>query len=190
MAFELRPGQKPGDHPEFFRLPPPPGRSRESRIVLDARGRFWNGAVPIDHAGMAVAFASWIRRHPDDRRFILTNGYDWTYFTVEDTPYFVRSVAIDGAEARLTLFDGTEELLDPETLSASDDGILYARVKGGAFEARFTPGAQASLVDAIVEGDGGAPALTLGGRQFPIPRRKPVDPCRGPSPGLGSAPKT
>src|SRR5262249_32567480 len=30
---------KPGDHPDFFRLPPPPGRSRESRIVLDDLGR-------------------------------------------------------------------------------------------------------------------------------------------------------
>src|SRR6185436_15407504 len=53
---------KPGNHPDFFRLPPPPGRSRESRIVLDAEGRFSNAGIPIDHEGMAVAFASWIRR--------------------------------------------------------------------------------------------------------------------------------
>ena len=26
-------------------------------------------------------------RHPDDGRYILTNGYDWTYFTVDDAPY-------------------------------------------------------------------------------------------------------
>src|SRR5262249_16688768 len=83
---------KPGDHPDFFRLPPPPGRSRESRIVLDDLGRFWNGPVPIDHEAMSTAFASWIAIHPDDGRFILTNGYDWTYFTVKDAPFLVRHV--------------------------------------------------------------------------------------------------
>ena len=41
---------------------------------------------------MATAFASWITTHPDDGRFILTNGYDWTYFTVKDAPFFVKRV--------------------------------------------------------------------------------------------------
>ena len=84
--------------------------------MLDEQGRFWNGGIPIDHEGMALAFATWIRRHPDDGRFILTNGYDWTYFTVKDAPFLVRHVAREGEHAVLALFDGSEEPLDPASV--------------------------------------------------------------------------
>jgi hypothetical protein len=163
---------KPGDHPEFFRLPPPPGRSRESKIVLDERGRFWNGSFLIDHEAMTRAFASWIRRHPDDGRFILTNGYDWTYFTVKDAPFFVRGVhgEPEGGVA-LELFDGTVENLEPEGVSASADGVLYALVKGGQYVARFLPSAQVQMTDFIDEGPTGEPCLVVSGRIHSIPKR-------------------
>lgn len=164
---------KPGDHPDFFRLPPPPGRSRESKIVLDERGRFWNGPCLIEHAAMTRAFASWICRHPDDGRFILTNGYDWTYFTVRDAPFFVRRAtgAATAGRVVLELSDGTEEALDPSAVSVSDDGVLYARVKGGDYAARFLAGAQAEMVDFIDEDSDGKPCLVVGGRKYAIPRR-------------------
>ncbi len=69
---------KPGDHPEFFRFPAPEGRSRESTIRLDAEGRFWHEGNPVEHPKLAQAMHGWVSRHPDDHRFILTNGYDWT----------------------------------------------------------------------------------------------------------------
>jgi hypothetical protein len=162
---------KPGDHPEFFRLPPPPGRSRESKIVLDDRGRFWNGSFLIDHEAMTRAFASWIRRHPDDGRFILTNGYDWTYFTVKDAPFFVRGVHGVESGVALELFDGTIEPLDPTGVSVSGDGVLYARVKGGGYDARFLPPAQVQMTDFIDEGADGEPCLSILEKKFPIERR-------------------
>ena len=82
---------RPGDHPDFYRLPAPEGRSRESTIVLDREGRFWHDGRIVEHAGLGAALHSWIARHPLDGRYILTNGYDWTYFTVDDAPFFVRS---------------------------------------------------------------------------------------------------
>jgi hypothetical protein len=162
---------KPGDHPDFFRLPPPPGRSRESRIVLDELGRFWNGPLPIDHEAMATAFASWITTHPGDGRVILTNGYDWTYFTVKDAPFLVRHVEITNDGPVLRLFDGTEEPLDPATVSVSDDGVLYVRVKGGRFEARLAPGAQKEMVDVLDEGGDGSPVVRLRGTEYPVGTR-------------------
>src|SRR5580704_9868593 len=83
---------KPGDHPDFFRFPAPEGRSRESSIRLDANGHFWHDGAPVEHLGLADALHGWISRHPDDGRYILTNGYDWTYFSVDDAPYFVRAL--------------------------------------------------------------------------------------------------
>ena len=163
---------KPSDHPDFYRLPPPPGRSRESGIVLDREGRFWNGSDLLARPAMATAFASWIATHPDDGRFILTNGYDWTYFRVDDVPFFVRAVKVEGARVLLDLSDGTEEPLDPATVSVGAGDALYARVKAGRFEARFFPAAQLSLEPVVVEDERGAPCLDIGGSRHAVgPRR-------------------
>lgn len=165
---------KPGDHPEFFRFPAPPGRSRESSIRLDAQGRFWHDGALVEHLGMARAFARWITRHPDDGRYILSNGYDWTYFEVEGAPFFVLGVietpgaASVAAGLVLDLSDGSSEPLRPETLSVGRDNALYAAVKGGEFRARFTPFAQTGLAPWLVTGPNGRNGLELGGRFYPI----------------------
>src|SRR5450432_689314 len=136
---------RPADHPEFFRFPAPEGRSRESSIVLDAEGRFRHDGVLVEHPGMASAFASWIGLHPDDGRFILSNGYDWTYFRVEDVPFFVLGLREEGGQLLLGLSDGSESPLDPQSLVLGAQGALYTTVKGGKFRARFQQAAQTAL---------------------------------------------
>jgi len=113
---------KPSDHPEFFRFPPPEGRSRESTIVLSKDGRFFHEGAPVEHPGMKKAFASWLSRHPDDGRDILSNGYDWTYLTVEGARAFVQSVRSVAGRPELTLLDGRELPLDAPAVSCDADG--------------------------------------------------------------------
>lgn len=146
---------KPGDHPDFFRFAPPPGTSRESTIVLDREGSFWHDGVRVEHSALAEALHRWISKHPDDGRFILTNGYDWCYFRVEGTPYIVKALRIidDGADAKLVLSDASEEPLDPRNLSIDDEGVVFALVKGGGFEARFSRHAQTSLAPLLVSAE-------------------------------------
>ncbi|WP_394831976.1 DUF1285 domain-containing protein [Pendulispora rubella] len=162
---------KPGDHPEFFRFPPPEGRSRESTIVLDAEGRFWHHGGLVEHGKLAAAMHTWISRHPEDGRYILENGYDWTYFTVEDAPYVATTLKIAGNDIVLTLSDGTEEDWDPATTRVGESGALYAKVKagarGGPFEARFSRHAQTALADVLVD-QGGSPAVKLRDRTVAI----------------------
>ena len=101
---------------------------------------------------MARAFATWITRHPDDGRYILDNGYDWTYLTVEDAPFIVTSVKSNrDGEPVAVLTDGTEEPLRVSELSLGDGDALYTRVKRGAFDARFAPHAQTQLAPWLVE---------------------------------------
>ena len=166
---------KPGDHPEFFRFPAPAGTSRESTIRLDREGRFWHDGAPVEHPKLADALHSWIARHPDDGRWILTNGYDWTYFTVDDTAFVVRSV--EGADVpELRLSNGALVPLDPDRLTLGADGALYARVRVKDLEAdaRFTRFAQNQLAPWLVEEDDGSVAIRVGGRLArPSPRESP-----------------
>lgn len=171
---------KPGDHPQFFQWPAPEGRSRESSIVLDGEGRFWHDGARVEHPGMQRAFASWIDRHPDDGRFILTNGWDWTYFTVEDVPYFVRFLRVEPSAVRLLLSDDSEELLDPASLVVGANDAVYLRVKGGRFEARLGQEAQTGLAPLLVETETGAPALEICGASYAIGTRGSASRRTGP----------
>ena len=164
---------KPGDHPDFFRLPAPEGRSRESSIVLLKDGTFMHDGRPITHRNMAKAFASWIAYHPENGRFILSNGYDWSYFTVIDAPFFVtRILAHDENTGPLIieLFDGTREPLLLDQIEIGLDEALYCRVKNGKFEARFSPSAQLQLAPWLVEGVNGIEIEHLGHRACPKQR--------------------
>jgi hypothetical protein len=159
---------RPADHPEFFRLPPPEGRSRESSIRLDAAGRFSHDGAPVEHPGMARAFASWIARHPDDGRYILSNGWDWTYFTVDDVPFFVERVFEREGRPWLALSDGSEEPLAPDGFCLRGEDALYVRVKGGEFEARFGRQAQLGLAPWLEERTDGGLLLRIQGDHYPL----------------------
>lgn len=161
---------KPGDHPEFFRLAPPPGASRESTIRIDQEGRFWHDGQRVGHPALEQALRTWIARHPDDGRPILTNGYDWCYFKVDDAPLRVDALRVEGDAVTLVLFDGSEEPLDPATLSLGEDGVVYARARGGALEARFSRHAQTQLAPLLVQGE--PPTLAVGGRELALPPRR------------------
>lgn len=163
---------RPADHPEFYRFPPPEGRSRESGIVLDGEGRFHHQGALVEHPGMARAFASWITRHPDDGRFILSNGYDWSYFEVEDAPFFVQGVHEAAGALQLELSDGSESPLEPSSLSSGARGALYTTVKGGQFRARFTQAGQIALAPWLGSEENAAGEklfLQIAGRRHSLP---------------------
>lgn len=162
---------KPGDHADFFRLPPPPGRSRESTIVLSREGRFFHDGAPVEHPGMRRAFASWLTRHPDDGRYILSNGYDWTYLTVEGPARFVVGVSAEAGAPLLLLLDGDELPLEACPLSSDAEGRVWARLPDGE-RACFTSSAQLGLEPWLGEQDGRL-GLQLSGRFLPIAPEEP-----------------
>lgn len=163
--FEPPDTHAPSEPPDFYTRPPPPGRSRESTISLEADGTFHHEGAPIEHARLAEAMHRWITRHPHDGRLILNNGYDWSYFTVVDAPYLVRTVLDDGEGFPvLVLSDGTQEPLRPNVRLGEHDS-LYASVKagarGGPFEARFSRHAQAALGPYLLHDSEGEETIAL-----------------------------
>ena len=95
----------------------------------------------------------------------MSNGYDWCYFTVEATPYFVTSLSLNDS-VEITLSDGTSEPLDGATLRLDDDDVLRLKVKQGAFEARFGRLAQLQIAPLLSEDE--PMAVVIAGRRYPI----------------------
>lgn len=146
---------RPADFPDFFHRAPPPGQSRVSRIRLDAMGRFWDGEELVQHEGVRDALANWLKKHPEDGRYILENGYDWLYLEVEDTPYFVTAVRGVPPEMTLVLLGNQVEAAPAAGWRMRPDGSLTVLVRDGADEARLLPSAQSELGPWLVEHEGG-----------------------------------
>ena len=83
-------------------------------------------------------------------------------------PYFVRSIRIEKDRIDLVLSDATVEALDPTTLRVGNGDALYTKVKGGAFDAKFSRHAQNELAPALREDEEGNVVLEVGGSVFRI----------------------
>lgn len=143
--------------------------TRESSIRVDADGGFWHEGQKVEHPGLARAMASWVSRHPTDGRWVLENGYDWCYLTVDDVPLLVRGARVEGDALYGVLSDGSEERLDPSTFTVDEQGTLRCTVKptsrGGPYPAKLARHAQLALADRLAEQDGHV-VLELAGRAY------------------------
>ena len=143
--------------------------TRESTIRLDEDGRFHHEGVRVEHPGLIKAMHSWISRHPNDGRYVLENGWDWCYLTVDDAPYVVRAAKIVGDQVELTLSDDSIERIDPQSLRVDASGVLRCEVKrekkGGPYPARFDRHAIVALGERLRE-ENGAYLLSMNGREI------------------------
>ena len=116
---------------------------------------------------------SWISRHPNDGRYVLENGWDWCYVTVDDAPYVVRAAKIVDGAIELALSDDSIERIDPSALRVDDEGVLRTQVKAakkyGPYPARFDRHAIVSLGERLRE-ENGRYLLDVDGRDVVIAR--------------------
>ena len=146
---------------------------RRSGIRVDREGRFIHEGAEVTHEGLKRALFRWLDRlPPPDGRYVLRlDEKRFAYLEdVEDTPLVARAARIDpGGGVYLALSDGSEEPLDPATLTVDDAGVLRAWVRGGRLEARLASSAAAVVADLITISEaGGRPQLRLGGRSYAL----------------------
>lgn len=156
------------------------GLSRETDIALDAQGRFLVARIPFEHERLSETFAGWLDRLPDGR-YVLRNDLHYVYVAVEGAPLHARRAEVEGDRVTLLLHAGERAPLRPETLREGPDGTLYADARDGTWPVRLAPEAALDLAPLLVERDGRA-ALSLGGREWPIPRVDDPLTRRGSSP--------
>ena len=147
---------------------------RRSGIRIDREGRFIHDGAEVTHDGLRRALFRWLDRlPPPDGRYVLRlDERRFAYLEdVADTPLVARAARVDPAgTAFLALSDGSEEALDPATLTVDGAGVLRAWVRGGRLEARLASSAAAALAECITEVDG-RPLLRLAGRSYALPPR-------------------
>ncbi len=84
-------------------------------------------------------------------------------------PYAVVRFEPEGDGFAVTLNDLTRERLDPETLRLGAGEVPYCRVKGGAFDARFSRAAAYQLLERVEpDASTGRGALRVGGRRYAL----------------------
>ncbi len=130
-------------------LPFAAGLSRETTIVRNAEGKWFQDGEPFENEKLTRAFDRWIER-AEDGRFCLKNDINWAYFTLEGAPFFVRSVRIVDDQAHLFLSSDCEVVLDPHTLREGPDGALYCDV-APQMTARFDNHAVIQLEELVGE---------------------------------------
>lgn len=152
------------------------GLSRETDLVLDREGRFFAGQQPVEHPGVAAAFARWIER-TDAGRYALRNDLHYVYLRVEGAPLHARRAHLapdPPARVLLELSGGEQVVLRPETLWRDESETFYALGRDGTWAIRIAPSALLDLAE-FLGGDEERPTLVLGGLETPIPV--------GPAPG-------
>jgi hypothetical protein len=116
-------------------------------------GRWYSDDEPINNARIALLFSRCLRQ-TEDGRWQIAMADERAWVTIEDTPWVVTSIERDpDGGFRVRLNDGSEEPLDPASLSVGAENVLYTRVKAG-HRARFLRPAYYALAPAIEERDG------------------------------------
>ena len=112
-------------------------------IRIDRNGVWYYQGAEIIRQDILEMFYSNLEMD-NEGRYLIRMGKQVCVLEVEDTPWIVKEVnpaaGPDGNPSafQIRLSDNSVEELHPEELWMSKENVLYCRVKGGRFRARFS----------------------------------------------------
>ena len=136
------------------------------RLRIDRDGSWYHDDAEVTHAGIVANLRENLQ--VDAQGHYLQIGPARVPVEVEDTPFIVERVEVEGDGLTATLNDLTREALPLDSLRVDDRGIPRVRVKDGRFAARLNRAATYQMLQLVQPGEGG-PVLVLGGRRYPVP---------------------
>lgn len=140
-----------------------------SEIRFARDGKWYADGELIDNPKIARLFASSIERSTNGG-YRLRVGDETAPIVVEDTPYVVTSVDIDG-ELVVTLNDGSSEVVADDGIRIGDEDVFYCDVKGGREKARLLRPAHYQLAAHVEPDASGGFRLRVGERVLPLRKR-------------------
>ena len=143
------------------------------KISFRRDGNWYSDDERIDNPRIALLFSRSIRRNAD-AGYVLQLAEEWAPITVEDTPWVIKSLEGDARNGfTLVLNDEEREPLDPASLEIGPDNVMYARVKGGEYRARFLRSAYYHLSDCLEGDEHSGFFLKIRNRRYPLERASP-----------------
>lgn len=138
------------------------------KLRIDVNGDWFDDDVEITHPGILANLRAGL--HRDAEGYCITTRVRIPV-EVENTPWVVTRIEAREGGLRAVLNDGSETVVDPDTLRLGPDDAPYCAVKEGAFEARLSRAAAFQLL-ALAEYDAGTGrgVLRLGGREIVLTR--------------------
>jgi len=137
------------------------------QLKIDRDGDWFADGMEITHTGILANLRGNLRW--DSGGYYVQAGPMRIPVEVEDTPFIVVRVESEENALRLTLNDGSQELLDPATLRLTPDEVPYCRVKAGQFEARLSRAAAWQLAQFLRYDEASNSAtLILAGARYPL----------------------
>lgn len=152
------------------------------KISFRRDGNWYTDDERIENPRIGLLFSQSIRRNPDGG-YYLQVAEERAPITVEDTPYVVKDIEENAGGFTIVTNDEARETLDPSTVEVGRDNVLYCRVKGGEFRARFLRTAYYHLSRYFIAEEGENFSLMVGDRRYPIK----MSPDVGASASEGSA---
>jgi len=155
----------------------PPESSKAERIwhyYIDSEGHLWHDGTEFYDPATLKMFMKGMADLPSEEA---KNAEKWRVFCMgeecriaaEDVPYVIQKVTVTPKSVRLTFPGGYEEDLDPATLFVGDRNVLYCRIRGGAFTARFNRTSYLNLAERIAfDPKTRGFYLTVDNHQYPI----------------------
>jgi hypothetical protein len=138
------------------------------KISFRHDGNWYTDDERIDNPRIALLFSRSLKRNPDGS-YYLQVAEERAPITVEDTPYVIKAVDENhNGGFDVVTNDDEREPLDPLTLEVGRDNVLYCRVKGGTFPARFLRSAYYHLSNNFFTDEGETFSLVVRGRRYPI----------------------
>jgi uncharacterized protein len=148
----------PGGIPAGWKLP---------RLRITRDGEWLHEGEEVTHPGILANLRENLK--VDAEGHYLVAGPARVPVELEDAPFVVLRVAVEGDRLVATLNDLSREPLDPETLSFDGAGVPHCRVKGGTFSARLSRAATYQLLERMEdEGEDSPAVLVVGSRRYPI----------------------
>jgi hypothetical protein len=153
--------------------PPLPSGWKLPKLRIGRDGEWFDDDVEITHAGILANLRDNLRRDADGY-FIQTRVR--IPVVVDDVPWIVTRVTVQGDRLHVVLNDGSEQDVDPATLRLAAGDVPYCRVTRGpdatrTFEARFArPAAFQLLAMADYDEASGRGTLRVGEREITLAR--------------------
>ncbi len=147
---------------------PDPSTWTLPRLRIDRDGAWFHEDAEITHEGILANLREGLQ--VDAQGHFIQIGPARIPVEVEDTPFIVERVEVEGSGLAATLNDMSREPVALETLRVDERSVPRCRVKNGRFAARLSRAATYQLLQHVSPGEaGGGTALVLGGRRYQVP---------------------